>query len=418
MATYLQKRRHRWYAVLEIPAAVRHHFGGKARFVKSLQTDSHEVAGRRMHSVIAAWKNDIALAIGEPVDDEAAIFRRRLRNAKTEEERQSILEQISSAADDIAYENIDFGEKLSSVPEAQRFYSMARGNLVPFTEHLDEWLKSSQAIPKTKDMHRSDINRFAVKFKMVQDVDRADVRRWITDIMNGDANLSPKTVQRILSALRGYWRYLQSINVANEEHEPFSKLNVARQNQRKSPRSVRQPFEPEDVLKLLDAAIKHNDDKLADLIRLGMWTGCRIEELCALKVEQVKENYFSIEGAKTAAGWRDVPIHPNLAETMVRLIEKSKDDYVLSGLTENKYGDRSNAIGKRFGRLKKELEYGPEHVFHSIRKTVITILENKGVPENIVADIVGHEKTTMTYGLYSGGLSLEVKRKALAKLAY
>jgi len=38
--------------------------------------------------------------------------------------------------------------------------------------------------------------------------------------------------------------------------------------------------------------------------------------------------------------------------------------------------------------------------------------------ENVVADIVGHEKTTMTYGLYSGGLSLAVKREALDKLAY
>ncbi len=45
-------------------------------------------------------------------------------------------------------------------------------------------------------------------------------------------------------------------------------------------------------------------------------------------------------------------------------------------------------------------------------------LGNAGVPENVVADIVGHEKTTMTYGLYSGGVSLAVKGEALAKLAY
>jgi len=35
--------------------------------------------------------------------------------------------------------------------------------------------------------------------------------------------------------------------------------------------------------------------------------------------------------------------------------ESTKDGYVLSGLTTNKYGDRSNAIGKRFGRLKRDL---------------------------------------------------------------
>ncbi len=62
--------------------------------------------------------------------------------------------------------------------------------------------------------------------------------------------------------------------------------------------------------------------------------------------------------------------------------------------------------------------FGSQHVFHSIRKTVVTILENAGAPENVVADIVGHEKTTMTYELYSGRLSLAVKREALDKLAY
>ena len=45
-------------------------------------------------------------------------------------------------------------------------------------------------------------------------------------------------------------------------------------------------------------------------------------------------------------------------------------------------------------------------------------MENASVPENVVADIVGHAKTTMTYGLYSDGLSLAVKQEALAKLAY
>ena len=94
--------------------------------------------------------------------------------------------------------------------------------------------------------------------------------------------------------------------------------------------SARQPFEPDDVVQLLDAAIKRGDDQLADLIRLGMWTGCRIEELCALKVEQVKDDHFSLEDAKTKAGWRDVPIHRELAQTMTRLIEDSVDGYVLS----------------------------------------------------------------------------------------
>ena len=97
---------------------------------------------------------------------------------------------------------------------------------------------------------------------------------------------------------------------------------------------------------------------------------------------------------------------------------KSEDGYVISGLRPNKYGDRSNAIGKRFGRLKKAAEFGPEYVFHSIRKTVATLLENAGVPENVSADILGHKKPRITYGLYSGGTSLALKAEAIAKLSY
>ncbi len=41
-----------------------------------------------------------------------------------------------------------------------------------------------------------------------------------------------------------------------------------------------------------------------------------------------------------------------------------------------------------------------------------------GLAEGVVADIVGHEKPTMTYGLYSGRATLETKRKAIAKLKY
>lgn len=36
----------------------------------------------------------------------------------------------------------------------------------------------------------------------------------------------------------------------------------------------------------------------------------------------------------------------------------------------------------------------------------------------MAADIVGHDKPRITYGLYSGGASLEVKGAALEKLRY
>jgi len=49
---------------------------------------------------------------------------------------------------------------------------------------------------------------------------------------------------------------------------------------------------------------------------------------------------------------------------------------------------------------------------------VITIFENHRIPEGVSADIVGHEKKTMTYGLYSGGSGAKLKFDAIKKIRF
>jgi integrase len=77
-----------------------------------------------------------------------------------------------------------------------------------------------------------------------------------------------------------------------------------------------------------------------------------------------------------------------------------------------------NAIGKRFKTLRDGLGFDSRYVFHSIRKTVSAIFECAGVNHNEAAEIVGHEKTGMTYGLYSAGMSLKQKKAIVEIIAY
>jgi integrase len=413
--TYIQKRRRLYYAVLEIPIGLRRKLG-RSRFVQSLETDSPSLALRKAGPIIASWQSQLAIARNEP-DSEVTFYRRALAKAKTPQKREAVRDQIEMKVWEIGASNVEAGAQPSSDPEARAFVAEAIKPFVAFTEHLDEWISTSRATDKTQDMQRSDVNRFAKEFKSVQDVQRPAVRRWITGLMNHDG-LTPKTVQRILSALRGYWRYLQSLNVAGEDDEPFQKLDVARDSKRRNPADERQPFEPRDVVRLWKEARARDDQELADLIELDMYSGARIEEICALKLANVASDHFKIEDAKTAAGWRKVPIHSKLKKTVARLKKASKDGYLLSGLPANKYGDRSNAIGKRFGYLKKAMGFGPQLVFHSIRKEVATQFENASVAENVAAGILGHDFPTMTFGSYSGGPSPALMRKAIEKLRY
>ncbi|WP_165907465.1 tyrosine-type recombinase/integrase [Primorskyibacter sedentarius] len=412
---YLQQRYRRWYAALDIPKDVREFFDKKPRFVQSLRTESQTLAEQRVGPIVAQWKRQIEQARKASNDPSSNQFRLA----------EKWREELSSASED-ERENLEFvledvvaAQRLPNEKAEQRFVEVLYGETIRTTEKLDAWISTlSEQKQKTLDMKRSDILRFAERFPYTSDVSRKDLRGWIDHLLQ-EENLSSATVRRIVSACRGYWQYLQHLQLVTDEQDPFSGLSPSKKKVlRASARTKREPFTPAQVVKLWKAAHAKGDAQLGDLIWCAMWTGCRIEEICSLKLAQVEEDKFRIVDGKTNAGWREIPIHPKLKETFQRLANESADGFLLSGLPDNKYGTRSDAIGKRFGRLKKSLGYGSQLVFHSIRKTVITELERAGAPENVVADIVGHEKKTMTYGLYSGGASFENKRDTIIKLSY
>jgi integrase len=212
--------------------------------------------------------------------------------------------------------------------------------------------------------------------------------------------------------------------VAEYAKEPFivpkeSKLSKKRNSKAQNKTESWLPFTASDVERLYTEAIIHKDWTLGQLMLIGAYTGARIEEICSLKQEHINlnEKSFKITDSKTEAGVRIIPIHQSLMPVIKELMRTS-EEYIIANLTKSKFDDRSNAIGKRFGRLKTKLGYSKRHVFHSIRKTFTTQLENAGVNENVTADIIGHEKPRMTYGLYSGGTNLEVKRDAVDKISF
>lgn len=409
MPRHLEKRYRRWYALLDIPAALQPQFGGKRRFLKSLETTDVAVALRRSVPVLAAWRADFARARGGPeVDDsDTGYFRRLLRAATTPEARAAIMDQIGDAADAVGYLYADAGQPPGAVPEAQEFHGRATGAYVSTAEHVEEWLATLHAKPRTKAQRRTGAKRVAEAFPLLRDINRPAVRKWAAQ-----QALAPNSLGFILGGMSVYWRWLQAAAIVAEGDNPFADVDIVR---RGIDYAKRKPFTPAEVTRLHTAAV---DEQMRDLITLAMWTGARIEELCSLKVEHVGAASFRIISAKTAAGVREVPIHPNLRQTITRLVSASTDGYLVPHLATGVYGGRSTSIGKRFSTFKTLMGFGPAHTFHSFRRTVITQLENAGVSENVTADIVGHEKPRITYGLYSGGATLEVKAAALALLDY
>lgn len=412
--SHIEKCRNLWYATLKVPPDVQEKVG-KTKFKESLGTSDKRRAQELAAPRVALWKAQIrkARGQGDAVYEEAIRWRQAYEAARREGD-EDLLEAMPTLISDKA-EQI---EEQRGEHMALQFAAIAQGLKTPSKLHFDAWRASIiNLAQKTQDQAEKDVQRLVDEFVTLEAITPVAARDWLQRLQAAGA--SDSSVKRMMSFWRSYWRYLGSVAAVPPNSFPFTVEMIQRRQASRGRRGDSWlPFPPEKVPELWAAAEQRGDAMLANLIRLGAYTGARIEELCSLKTEHADASALHIADAKTAAGIRDVPVHPAIKDLVEALRGSSTDGYLLSGLTLNKYGDRSNAIGKRFGRLKAELGFGEQHVFHSLRKTVVTLLEDAGVSENLAADIVGHEKPRITYGLYSGGASLKTKAEALARVRY
>ena len=417
MPKFLLKQRQGWYAVLEIPKALRKHFG-KVRFKQSLETDSLSIANSRVLPVIAEWKQQVAIAKGLEIgsNDEFLANLQSVRHQTQQLKAKGIPDhEIVMAQEEVAMSEA-LGPNNDYVGDHTLYdtVSVAHGSAILLREHVDDFLASRDVAPKTADMQRRDLMLFVKQFHYAHDATKAKVRQWVNVALGTEQGLSLATRRRMISPASVYWDYLEN-NKGLDLPSPFVKVLPPKPKRRTkaSIQAMRKSFRVDDYQKLISAC---DNDTLKDLITLGAYTGCRIDELCALKIETVFNDKIEITDAKTEAGWRTVPIHPHITQTVTKLVDMIEDGYLLSGLSFNKYGNRSNAIGKRFGRLKKRRGYGTDYVFHSLRKGFATQLENANVPVTVVARLMGHEVEGQTFGNYSDGLALEGLKKAIRNL--
>lgn len=437
MASIEQRRKTgKWYAYKVVPKDVRAALG-KTKFFAPLDTTDRRTARARADILDAKWKAEIARARLEAkatdqgatdwLEGQALFWRRVLADAPADH-KEGIRQRIMDEAADMTMgaaisagvlsETDPAYDDLPAHDDMRRFVGMATGEIVRLSDHLDPYLATLRNEARTVSMKRSTIRRFLAGHPYAADVTRKAVQAWIDEQAAGGAAVA--TLRRCLSEMRGFWSYLQAHELAPAEMEPFHGITVPKAGKRNGD-DERQPFDPAHVVRLHRAAEDAGDRDLADVIAVGMWTGARLGEICALRVGDVdlEAGSIRIADSKTDAGRRTVPIHDALMPTIRRLVGKRGDGFLLAGLdTGNRYSDRSTGVGKRFGRLKSREGFGPVHVFHSVRKTVSTLLENAGVSENVAADILGHEKPRITYGLYSGGSCLEVKREAINRISY
>lgn len=284
-----------------------------------------------------------------------------------------------------------------------------------------EFRKNRNIAEKTIDQQTSKLLKLSEYVaKNGKPLDFDTVSNWIESL-----NLSSKTLAQYLLAGSIFWKWAMKYdeNWRNDfkgKANPFEQHDLPVIRGTDKVNSQRRDFTLADLKLLHTSAVQSRNNALADLISLGLYTGARIEEICKL----TKENLITVDGtkcfditdSKTAAGVRIIPIHPAINEIVDRLTKNSVDGFLIPSKSRNKYGIRSDPFVKSFGRLKTSLGFGPERVFHSIRKTVVTQLHRAGIPQPLIAELVGHEQGTVTMDVYSQGASMTQKVDAITKI--
>jgi integrase len=429
------------YAALTIPVELREKIG-KRKYRKKLDAISPRKAQLEAASLVAGWKKEIALHKALLDDQtrnpllkiimEALDLRKDFEKAEGSSENEgedSEKDILRQQIEDIARGRI---KKQEGLQVASDFYRIAIGDLTlldPLFKEWSQYLVAEKYETKTIDTYTKDAKLFVDQFVSVEKVTSDSLDAWTLVLL--DKGMTKNTLNnRVIKGIRNFWTYLKDRKKITREQFNLILEATVKEKSTKAAKSSggREAFTPTEVAKALNA-IPKDDSQLQAVLSIGMYTGMRIEEICSLKASDVVDiediECISIKDAKTAKGNRKVPIHSHLLPLIDSLLETArgdaeeipKDAYLISGLTLNKYGDRSNAVGKRFGRLKTTLGFDSKKVFHSVRHCVVTQLDRAGYRETAIADLVGHENASQT-SRYSEGQEVKELKKMVESIQY
>ena len=385
-----------WQVELRIPSDVRVVLG-RTRFAQSTGTRDKRKASNRALPMLNEWQQLIATARETPELVQPKLARsKRLSDASQgrcdNRHTPSWLEQLKPSQANL-YAVIEWDDGVS------------------LPAHMLDFIEAHYIRHRTKLEARRYILEATLFIHTLEDLNRANAQRWLSteELKPANERRAVKTMQKAVGFLSEYLEWLRYRGFVSQNlQNPFKNLHFSKQLA--IPRQYL-PLSFDEVRLLRQAAQNANDVLMVNYIDIGRFTGMRLSEIGELSAEYIVNESgvqcFRVRpDAKTeASSNRLIPIAPALA-SCVDL--KSLD---LRGT--------ANAVGKRFGRLKRQLlDDGStrQKCFHSIRKFVVTELERGGISEGIAADLVGHEKPNITYNVYSGGSSVEQLSRAVEVL--
>ena len=100
--------------------------------------------------------------------------------------------------------------------------------------------------------------------------------------------LTPGTVEKLITMLRGLWRWALARKKVKLDGNPFNRPEHDLPREKKRTEPKRDQFKPEEAQKVL-AAVSQGD-RMGDLFRVGLVSGARVTEIAKVTVSDTKED--------------------------------------------------------------------------------------------------------------------------------
>ena len=432
--SYLWKRHNIYWVRVRVPDKVRNIIG-KSELSKNLYTSDLSKANNTKHSVIAEFKQEISRA------------EHKIDQLSKEDQLKEFALEFRAKSDENS-EDRDYAFDDAIQKKVLELYGKRESEAI-FNSHHHDWNgqdASQKAVKATLDSYRiadpssQPLSLVSQEFlnEKKRDLQNSTFKRkegnisnfisWLgdTDIGNINKRTAGKyvsyliqsknpagnTLSNITSDVGSLFRWAEARGYIDQN--PFYNLQLP-----KSKKNVqrRRPWSNEEIIRFL----QYNKIELNDFgaTAIALYSGMRLGEICELKKSDISEDCFHIHKGKTSAASRVVPINSFLNTVINKLFERSKDGYLITDISPG--GDdnkRSWNFQKRLGRIRLKIGLPKGVVFHSLRNTFSTRMENLGIPRNHISQLMGHEDGNMALDVYSGGLAIEPLRESINKLTY
>ena len=272
---------------------------------------------------------------------------------------------------------------------------------MPFIPFIDYLRLEKNYSPHTITAYKKDLESFLAfasegyGYKSIKEVNYSIIRSWIISLVDG--NVSNRTVNRKISSLKSYYKFL--LKTSQIEVNPLAGHKAL-----KTSKKIQIPFSEVEIENVLES-LKSEDnfkgvrDKL--IVELFYSTGIRRAELVGLKLLDVSAHQKTMKVLGKRNKERIIPLLPSVLTTIKRYLVlrneqvPSKDNgwFFLSNKGDKIYETLVyRIINTYFSEASEKVKKSP----HILRHSFATHLLSEGADLNAVKELLGHSSLAST----------------------